>query len=304
MKPKLNLEALVVLDVIARRSSFAAAAEELHRVPSSITYTIKRLEENLGVTLFNRQGHRAQLTSAGQALLNEGRSLLLMSEGIERNIQQIATGWETELRIAVDDIIPYEKVLSLCDKFYQFSPSTRLYLTSEVLGGTWDALVSGRADLVIGVTGDGPPGGGFTRQILGEVEFVFVVAPNHPLAKEKEPLTNNLIRQYRAIAAADSSRQLLPKTVRLLVGQTVLTVPNLRIKRQAQISGLGIGYLPKHMVSSDISEGRLIVKETEDEGNSLHSLYCVWPTHHQGKALAWFKEHLSKEAENINWFSK
>ncbi len=302
MKPKLNLEALVVLDVIARRSSFAAAAEELHRVPSSITYTIKRLEENLDVTLFDRQGHRAQLTPAGQALLNEGRSLLLIAEGIERNIQQISTGWETELRIAVDDIIPYDKILSLCDEFYQFSPNTRLHLSSEVLGGTWDALVSGRADLVIGATVEGPSGGGFTRQTMGEVEVVFVVAPNHPLANEKEPLTNNVIRQYRAIAAADSSRQLSPKTVGLLVGQAVLTVPNLKIKRQAQINGLGIGYLPKHLVSDDISEGRLIVKETEDEGSTLHPLYCVWPTRHQGKALTWFKETLRRDDKKLDWF--
>jgi DNA-binding transcriptional LysR family regulator len=303
MKPKLNLEALVVLDVIARRSSFAAAAEELHRVPSSITYTIKRLEENLGVTLFDRQGHRAQLTPAGKALLNEGRTLLSLAEGIEHTIQQIATGWEAELRIAIDDIIPYDKVLDLCERFYQFSPHTQLSLTTEILGGTWDAIISGRADLLIGATGEGPAGGGYTRRHLGDIDFIFVVAPHHPLAKEEEPLSNGLIRQHRAIAAADSSRQLSPKTTGLLVGQPVLTVPNLAMKFQAQIKGLGVGYLPRHMVEDALLQGTLIRKRTEDEGNTLHSLSYVWPTRHKGKGLSWFKDHLCEENAEINWFS-
>ena len=303
MKPKLNLDALVVLDAIARRFSFAGAAEELHRVPSSVTYSIKKLEENLGVRLFDRQGHRAQLTPAGEALLNEGRTLLLMTNNIERNVQQIASGWETELRIAVDDIVPYNKVLDLCERFYQFTPNTQLHLMTEILGDTWDALASGRADLLIGATVEGPSGGGFSRYPLGNVEMVFAVAPHHPLAKEKEPLSIDCIRQYRAVAAADSSRQFTPKTVGLLARQPVLTVPNLTMKRQAQIQGLGIGYLPKHQIEDDVSTGKLIIKKIEGGKNLWHTLDVAWVSSHQGKALAWFKEQLRQDHVNLDWFS-
>ncbi|MFB6358916.1 MAG: LysR family transcriptional regulator, partial [Thiohalorhabdaceae bacterium] len=72
----LSLEGLEVLDAIDRRGSFAGAAAELHRVPSAVTYTVRRLEEGLGVTLFDRTGNRATLTEAGRAVLEGGRPIL------------------------------------------------------------------------------------------------------------------------------------------------------------------------------------------------------------------------------------
>jgi DNA-binding transcriptional LysR family regulator len=67
MSLRLSLEAIEVLDAIARKGSFAAAAESLFRVPSAVTYTVRKLEDDLGVSLFNRTGHRAELTEAGGA---------------------------------------------------------------------------------------------------------------------------------------------------------------------------------------------------------------------------------------------
>jgi len=297
----ISLDALVVLDAIARNNSFAAAAKELHRVPSSVTYAIQKLEANLDVTLFDRKGHRAHLTPAGDALLREGRDLLGMADSIERNIKRVETGWEAEFRIAVSDLIPYNKVLDLCEDFYRVAPETRLSLTTEVLAGSWDALISGRADLVLGATGNGPPGGGYTTHPLGESTFLFVVPPQHPLAKAPEPISSNTIRKYRAVAAADSSRSLPSMTVGILSGQNVLTVPDLEVKRQAQIRGIGVGYLPKHLIKEDIKAGRLVVKTTEDGINSFHDLSYAWRSKHQGKALAWFKDRLIHE-NKYDWF--
>ena len=302
MRPEINLEAILVLDAIARRGSFAGAAEELHRATSSVTYAIQKLEESLGVTLFDRRGHRAQLTSAGETMLREGRDLLTMADGVARNVKRIATGWESELRIAVGDLIPSARVLDLCEAFYRVAPDTRLRISAEVLGGTWDALVSGRADLVIGAPREGPPGGGYALHPLGEVEFVFVVAPHHPLAGETKPLSLDLIRKHRAVAAADSSRGLPPRTVGLLPGQNVLTVPDLDVKRVAQKRGLGVGYLPQHLIAGDIAAGHLVVKATEDGVSSRHTLYYAWRTRHQGKALAWFKEQLCGDDPVFDWF--
>jgi len=303
MKSSLNLDALIVLDSIARCGSFAAAAKDLHRVPSTVTYTIQKLEDSLGVSLFDRKGHRAHLTPAGAALLSEGRDLLAIADTVESNVKQIATGWEAELRIAVGDLIPNNKVMDLCEAFYEIAPNTRLRFSTEVLGGTWDALVSGRADLAIGAPGDGPAGGGYARHPLGEIEVVFVVAPHHPLANEKEPLSNNLIRKYRAVAAADSSRRLPRRTVGLLPGQQILTVPDLSIKCEAQRRGLGVGYIPRHLINESIRTGSLIIKETEDGLSFQHSIYSAWRTQHQGKALAWFKKYLCESETKINWFA-
>jgi DNA-binding transcriptional LysR family regulator len=65
---RLTLDALQVLDAIARCGTFAAAAGELHRTTSTLSYTVKKLEDDLGVQLFDRSGYRATLTNAGHLL--------------------------------------------------------------------------------------------------------------------------------------------------------------------------------------------------------------------------------------------
>src|SRR3546814_7488734 len=72
---RLTFDALETLDAIEQQGSFAKAAEVLHRVPSAITYTVQKLESDLGVQLFDRSGKRAKLTDAGQALVERGRRL-------------------------------------------------------------------------------------------------------------------------------------------------------------------------------------------------------------------------------------
>src|SRR3954470_20714264 len=185
---RLSIDSLEVLDAIDRKGSFAAAAEELHRVPSAITYSVRQLEEGLDVPLFDRSGHRAVLTDAGRELLSEGRRLLRAAADLECRVQQVAKGWEAELRIAVDTIVGIDRLYGIVAEFYGENSGTRLRIAHEVLGGTWDALESGRADLAIGASGDVPAGRSFSIQPRGRVAMVFVAAPFHPLVKVKEPV--------------------------------------------------------------------------------------------------------------------
>src|SRR5260370_375245 len=85
----LSLESLQVLDAIDRKGSFAAAAEDLHRVPSAITYSVRQLEESLGIEIFDRTGHRAVLTEAGREVLSEGRKLLRAAAGTVCPVQPL-----------------------------------------------------------------------------------------------------------------------------------------------------------------------------------------------------------------------
>lgn len=288
----LSLDALAVLDAIDRRGSFAAAALELDRVPSAVTYTMRRLEGELDVLLFDRRGRRATLTSAGRELLVHGRQLLAEASALEQRVQRIATGWEADLRVAVDTIVPFTRIWPLAASFYaacrtQQAAHTRLRLAKEVLGGTWDALAEGRADLVIGAPGDAPPGGGYRTRVLAEAAMVFVVAPGHPLAGERQPLSETMLAAHRAVVAADTSRRLAPRSVGLLAGQDTLTVPDLADKRAAQIAALGVGALPYYLVAADIDAGRLIVKTLEHPRPSIR-IVAAWRERHPGHALAWW----------------
>ena len=296
---RLTLDSLSVIDAIDRRGSFAAAAEELHRVPSAVTYTVSKLEDDLAVVLFDRSGHRAKLTPAGKELLFEGRHLLHAVATLEGRVKRVATGWESELRIAVGDLVNLDVVLELTGRFYQDHEGTRIRIMEEVFGGSWDALASGRADIAIGAPGYGPPGGGFTRHPIGDVKFAFAVAPGHPLAKLPEPLANSDIISYRAITAADSSRNLPPMTSGLLSGQDVLTVNNMRAKYRAQRMGLGAGFLPINWIQNDVVLGNLVVKQVQEKKEE-GQVNLAWPTAHKGKALQWFLSHLEDSVTKAN----
>jgi DNA-binding transcriptional LysR family regulator len=290
---RLSLDALLVLDAIDRKGSFAAAADELHRVPSAITYTVQKLEQDLDVPLFDRRGHRAKLTAAGRELLDEGRHLLRAAGELESRVKRVATGWEAELRIAYDDVIPLGGMLRLIEAFYRDPCPTRVRIAVEVLGGCWDALAGDRADLAVGASGEGPAGGGYSVREMGSIEWDFAVAPRHPLASAPEPLKSEDLSRYRAVAVADSARNLPPRTLGLLSGQDTLTVPHLRAKLQSQVMGLGVGNLPRYLAEPEAKAGRLVIKLTE-EPRLETPLYLAWRTAHRGKALQWFVKRLQQ----------
>ncbi len=295
MNLRLSLDALLVLDAIDRKGSFAAAAEELHRVPSAVTYAIQKLEQELDVLLFDRRGHRAVLTEAGRELLSEGRRLLGAAAELESRVRRVATGYEVELEIAISDLICPERLVPLLREYYAERHGTRLRLRTEVYGGAWDALASGRADLVLGAPGESPAGGGYATRPLGHVRWIYTVAPDHPLAGAAEPIPAAELLKHRAVSAADSSRNLPPRTSGLLSGQDVLTVPDMRSKLEAQRAGLGAGYLPEHMIREDLAAGRLVVRQTVEPKPDT-ALLVAWRSNARGKALRWFLGRLEDPA--------
>ncbi|MGH8810170.1 MAG: LysR family transcriptional regulator, partial [Noviherbaspirillum sp.] len=202
---RISLEALQIIDAIDRRGSFSAAGKELFRVPSTISYTVAKLEEDLGVQVFERQGPKVTLTPAGQELLKEGRHLLKAAGDLECRVRRVASGWETELAICIDSALSPLGLKDDIDAFCAIAEQTRLRIGQEAMSGTWEALLDRRADLLVGAAGEGPSGGGYHAEPMGKMPFVFAVAPTHPLAKLRHPLRNTDLRAHRAIAVSDSA---------------------------------------------------------------------------------------------------
>lgn len=296
---KISLDLLHILDAIDRHGSFSAAASALHRVPSALSHAIAKLENELELKLFIREGRRASVSAAGRALIDEGRHLLRAANELERRVQRIADGWEAELRIAVEAIIPVERLYPILANFFTQANGTQIRLTTEVLGGGWDALATGRADLAIGVPGDMPARNGIaTRLLCTRSDFVFAIAPNHPLASWPGVIPLSELSRYRAIIIADTSQELSARSVGMIEGQDALRVPDIRAKASAQIAGLGIGHLPRWLASPEIAAGRLVEKEITETRPAM-PLHIAWKTRQIGKALSWFLSELEK-SENLD----
>lgn len=290
MLPPFTLDALRVLDAIDRNKSFAAAAEELFRVPSAVSYTISKLEEELGILIFDRSKQRAVLTPAGRLILERGRHILNAAEDLSHLAQSMANGWESELKIAVDSVLGFSNIYGLIQRFQSDFPRTDIRLTEEILSGSWDALDSGRCDLVIGATGTSPLNR-FATHILGEVKFAFVVAKNHPLTELPTPLNTHALRNSNMIVVADSSRYLPTWSAGLLEGRSRIIVQTIEQKIQAQCRGLGVGHLPLHRIQKELADGSLRILELE-EPSPRQFISVGWRKSDKGKALKWFISQL------------
>lgn len=292
---RLTLDALETLDAIAEQGSFARAAAVLHRVPSALTYTVHKLESDLSVKLFDRTGKRAVLTPAGLELLEKGRELLRQAEEIETRIKRVGQGWETQLTLAVDEIVPLHLLFPAIREFDLINGGTRLRFTQEILGGTWDALLDRRADLAIGAPGDPPNGEGCSSRELGSARFIFACAPQHPLAQQRKPISMAELTLHRAVVVADSSRRLAARTAGVQPGQEVLVVPTLEAKINAQAAGLGVGFVPEHLAKPWISSGKLVRRTVEMPREPVR-LNLAWRNSDQGRALSWFRERILADA--------
>ena len=298
-KDVLTPDALRMIEIIHQEGSFAAAARQMSMVPSALTYRVRQMEDALDVLLFDRSARQAYLTRVGKELLKEGQRLLLDMDAIANRIRRIATGWESELTIAVDAVIDRNILMELCAEFLSKNPPTRLRFRDEAIQGSLHALQSGQADLAIGIPINFGSAPDILHEPLGSVRFVFAVTPDHPLAKLKQPLQDSVLRQYRAVAVADTIPTGPGMTIGLLPGQDVLTVPSMQIKLDAQLRGLGVGFLPEPLARPYIDSGQLQIRSVMRQDRSAHMGYG-WRKPQDadhpsqgGKALQWWLNKLS-----------
>jgi len=294
----LTPEALALVQAVARAGSFAAAARELDLVPSAVTYRVRQIEDALDALLFDRASRQARLTDAGAELLREGERLLGEIDAVASRVRRVATGWESQLTIAVDVVISCGVAMELAHEFLQVAPHTRLRLRDEALTGTLEALTRESADLALGVSLEPGTAPDLQSRPLGELRFVFAVAPHHPLASLPEPIGDDTIVQHRAIAVADSVRSGHGLTLGLLTGQDVLTLPTMGAKLDAQVRGLGVGFLPEPMARPFIETGRLVAKQVRRPAR-VSRMYYAWRESGPlgpGKGLQWWLDRLERPA--------
>jgi len=282
---------LIVIDTVARRGSFSSAADELHKVPSAISYTVKSIEKKLDTLLFKRLHRKVQLTPAGEYFVEQARILLKQMADIKIQTQRVANGWQSSVSIALDNVVHEASVNQLVSDFYQAFPDVELLLTMEVFNGVWDALVDGRADIAIGATAAVPIAGGVAYRSMGELSWDFVISAEHQLANHIAPLSDQQLIEFPSICLQDTARSLPKRTTWLLENQRRLVVPNWHSAEQCFIAGLGIGLMPTHRATPLIEQGLLVKKELIN--NPVNSPCCLaWKDVELPPAVKWLLNYL------------
>jgi DNA-binding transcriptional LysR family regulator len=286
----LSEDELALLEAIRETGSLSRAAARLGRAPSTISHAARQLEARFDALLFDRRRYRLQLTPAGHLLAQEAARLMSDVSRLARRVKQVAGGWEDRLHIVMDELLEFDTLLPVIRAFDKLESGVGLRITHEVLGGTWEALREGRADLVIGATNE-PPAIPQLRWIeLGRMEWMFAVSPRHPLAKATEPLSQQIVGTHRSVVVADSSRG-AGRGYGVVGGQATLAVPTMRAKILAQCDGLGTGWLPRHRASALLKSGALVEKAMADP-REPNVLFAAWRGDHDGRALTWWLEQI------------
>jgi len=258
------------LVAVVEAGGYAQASARLHRTQSTVTYTIKKLEDLLGVKVFELQGRKAALTPVGQVLYRRGKALLEEAGRVERAAAELARGWEPEIRIAVDIIFPTWLLLDCFATFGQERPDTRIELIESVLGGTEEALTEGRVDLAIG--GNVP--GGFLGDPLMQVRFVCAAAPSHPLHQLGRTLTLDDLRQHRHLVVRDSGA--LRSRSGGWLNERRWTVTHKATSIRAARLGLGFAWYPEENIREELASGALVPLPLAEGRERYVTLYLIY----------------------------
>jgi len=287
----LSDDEIQLMEAIRDSGSLSRAAASLGKAPSTVSYTLRQIEGRFDALLFDRRRYRLQLTAAGTLLVREAVRLRDDMQRLTRRVTQVARGWEDRLWIVTDELVEFDSLLPVIQDFDALDSGVSLRVTHEVLGGTWEALAEGRGDLVIGATNEPPPGLGLQWRELGRLNWVYAVAPRHPLAKAKGALTATQMQAHRAVVVADTSRRSEGRAYGHGSGQARLAVPSMAAKIAAQRAGLGVGWLPEARVASLLARGELVAKAVAVP-REPNTLYVGWRAG-DGRALAWWLEQLA-----------
>ena len=268
--PRISLDQWAALVAVVDAGGYAPASTQLHRTQSTVTYTIKKLEEQLGLKVFELRGRRAVLTSAGEVLYRRGKSLLDDAARIERSAASLAGGWEPEIRLAVDTVFPTWLLLRAMAQFGTEQPDIRLELIESVLGGTEDALVDGSADFIIG--SQVPPG--FIGDALMQVRFVCAASPSHPLHALGRPLTLDDLRVHRHLVIRDSGARRARSGGWL--NERRWTVSNKATSIRAACMGLGFAWYAEENIRQELESGALARLPLVEGAERYVTVYLVF----------------------------
>lgn len=296
--------ALEVVDAVARNGSFTAAASELHRVPSAISYTVRQLETWLAVPLFERRHRDVVLTDAGALFIREGRTVIKKMLATRRQCQQVANGWRGQINIAVDRIVKPARTRQLVVDFYRHFPDMELHIYPEVFNGVWDALADGRVDAAIGATQAIPVGGRFAFRDMGMLNWRCVVHRDHPLAQISHQVDDDTVREWPSLVLEDTARALPKRTTWTLDNQRRLVVPDWESGFDCLMAGLCVGMVPGHLVQEAVSRG--LLRELTLESTFPESPCCVsWSEETVSPAIGWLLDYLGDTVTmNSEWLKE
>src|SRR6202047_713172 len=280
--------------------SFSAAARKLRRAQSAVSELVSTLEDQIGVTLFDRSGRYPKLTPQGAVLLADARGIMAGVDFMKARAKSIAAGLEPELSVVVDVFFPLAAITEAAKEFRERFPRLPPRLVSDALGGAYKPVLDRIASLgVVGSLPIMPPS--LSGERLIALEFVVVAAPDHPLASVKGIIAKSELVKHVQLVLTDRTALSEGREFGVMSPQT-WRLADLFAKHAFLLNGLGWGGMPVHAVERDLREGKLVKLSIEDvtSGRLIMPMSAVYPTSAPpGPAGRWLIERLKQCSSQV-----
>ena len=293
MLDRITLDQLRAFATIADEGSFSAAARKLRRVQSAISHSIRTLEDQLGLELFDRSARLPKLTDQGRLVLVHARRVLESTDELRTLALGLVGGLEPQGALAVDAIFPTDALAAACREFAGTYPTVPLRIHTETLSAVSALVLDGTCQL--GIVGPDALAVGLERTHLTTVRMIPLVAAGHPLAREPHRVSARRLARHVQIVTAERTREGTPD--RAVLSPLTWRVADLHTKHALLRAGLGWGRLPEHVAREDLEHGRLVAIRPVAWGDEDHRL-ALAIVHRPGAALGpaarWLIERLGE----------
>jgi DNA-binding transcriptional LysR family regulator len=249
-----TLDQARALEAFARAGTFQGAAKELHKVHTAVLYSLKQLETQTGLTLFDRSRYRTRLTPAGEQVLAKARALLAAEQALFSACEALRNGWEPVLRIVVDAIYPVERVLQLVARLKAQRAPTRVLFDVDSLAAVEQRFEAVSASAMVTVLPVNISDATLTP--LPRLTARLVAHRKHPLALRKSVSAKEL--EAHLLLTVRGSDPRLQLATRALDQLSTVQLPDFHAKKAAILAGLGFGWLPDWLMADDVRKGTLV----------------------------------------------
>ncbi len=268
--PRTTAEQWAWLAAVVDEGGFAQAADALHRSQSTVSYTLHRLQDQLGLTLLEPRGRRTMPNADGLLLLARARRIVADLVALEQLASSLKAGWEAELRLTIDAAFPRDRLLPVLEELHRRCAHTRLHLEESVLSGAEAALLEGRAELAI--TPFVPAA--MLGEWLMDVRFIAVAQQDHPLHRLGRDITlDDLARHTQAVVRDSGTRN--PRDAGWLGAPQRWTVSSPEASLASVEAGLTFAWIPEHLAAPGLASGNLKPLPLEAGGTRSQPLHLV-----------------------------
>lgn len=263
---RVDIDVFKMLEILVEEGSFTKAAERLHKAQSAISYQVKKLEQHLGITLFNRDQYRAELTPEGEIILAEGRKLLHNLANIEHLASRFSQGWEPKLELVIDGALPMEPIMRALKRLSDYQIPTKIQLNMEFLGGVQHRFERNKADLML--VKDYRTGPHYQSQALPDITSILVASCDHELAYQSQ-LSLYELQYHVELTIEDSSPEKMRQDELQFGGDKVFYLSGFMMKKNALLMAVGFGWMPDFLIQNELEQGQLV--EIDFTGGSRFS---------------------------------